>query len=430
MNSRLRCAGLLAGLAVATGAVAGCGSSSSTSTTDTGGSGGTTTQSTAAAPSTAALGSPNKATGSPITFGLLNLESGPVTFPEVRQAAEAAVKYVNDYKGGIDGHPIKIESCATDGQPSTSQRCANQILDKRPTAILGGADTGASGAFPVWKRARLAYIGGVPFTPAESNADNASIFLSLVIADNGAAVSYAKNTLGVRKAAILATDDTQGAYTGHIIENELKTAGIDVKYVPVSPSAADLSSPAAAAVGFSPDLVYVEVPNACPAALKALKSVGYSGKLMGIDPCTSPTAIKAAGDAAEGLYFAAPFEALDSGTPDAKLINAALAKYAPKDLALDSPALAAFGSIINIQAALSKVGADRLTTASILSAFRTGSDHPNFLAHPYTCDGRQVPDQSASCNGFQQMRQVKGGKVVSVSADWINGAQYYKPQTK
>ena len=60
--------------------------------------------------------------------------------------------------------------------------------------------------------------------------------------------------------------------------------------------------------------MYVNTPNACPAVLKALKAVGYSGKIMGIDPCTSPPALKAAGDSAEGLYFAQPFESLDSGT--------------------------------------------------------------------------------------------------------------------
>ena len=82
-------------------------------------------------------------------FGLLNLVSGPVTFPEVSEAEQAAVSYINEYLGGIGGHPIKIVTCATDGQPSTSARCANQMLNEQPVAILGGADTGAPGAFPV-----------------------------------------------------------------------------------------------------------------------------------------------------------------------------------------------------------------------------------------------------------------------------------------
>ena len=49
-------------------------------------------------------------------------------------------------------------------------------LDKKPAPILGGADTGAPGAFPVYKRANLAYLGGIPFTPVESNAPNSVQF--------------------------------------------------------------------------------------------------------------------------------------------------------------------------------------------------------------------------------------------------------------
>src|SRR6187200_1906286 len=149
MKSSPRWAAGLTALAV-TGAfaAAGCGSSSSdNSKSDAAASSSSTTasssKSTSAAPDlAAALGTAKKATGTPVTLGLLNLESGPVTFPEYRQAAEAAAKYINDYKGGINGHPIKIVSCATDGQPATSARCANQVLDKKPVAILGGADTG------------------------------------------------------------------------------------------------------------------------------------------------------------------------------------------------------------------------------------------------------------------------------------------------
>ena len=153
---------------------------------------------------------PNAASGSPVVFGVLNIQSGPVTFPETLTAEQAAVSYVNAYKGGIGGHPIKLVSCITDGQPATSQRCANQILSDKPVAIIGGADTGATGAIPVWQRANLAYLGGVPFTPAEQNYANSVIFSSISTADNAAASVYAAQTLGAKSAVIIATSDTQG----------------------------------------------------------------------------------------------------------------------------------------------------------------------------------------------------------------------------
>jgi branched-chain amino acid transport system substrate-binding protein len=420
--------GALLALSLAAVAAAGCGSSSSNTTSSTSDASTAASTQAAAAPAADALGTPKKASGKPIVLGLLNLESGPVTFPEYRQAAELAVKYINDYKGGIGGRPVQLATCATDGQPATSGRCANQIADKNPTAILGGADTGAPGAFPVYKRKNLAYMGGIPFTPVESNAPNAVQFYSVSVGDNLATVQYATQTLGVKKAAVIYTDDSQGKATGlGVIVPGFKAAGATVKAIPVSPSAADLSSAAAAAIGSSPDAVYVNTPNACPAVLKALKAVGYTGKIMGIDPCTSPPALKAAGDAAEGLYFAQPFQSLDSGSADAKVMGAAIGKYGGSSIALDSIAQAGFSTVMNVQAALD--GVTDLTTKNILAAFKDGQAHPNFLAHPYTCDGKQLAGNTAICNTYQLIKQIKGGKVTTVTKDWVNGASLYKPQS-
>jgi branched-chain amino acid transport system substrate-binding protein len=415
----------LAALAAAGALLSACGGSSNASSSSSGSSGAAKATSTPDA--SAALGTPKQATGSPITVGLLNLESGPVTFPEYRQAAETAVKYINAYKGGIGGHPVQIASCATDGQPSTSARCASQIADKQPAFILGGADTGAPGAFPVWLRKGLAYLGGIPFTPVESNAPNAIQFYSISIGDNAANSAYAADTLHAKTASVLYTDDTQGKFTGlGVIAPALAKSGVKVKTVPVAPSAADLTSVAASAIANHPDVVYVNSPNACPGLLKALKSVGNTAKILGIDPCTSPQALQTAGDAAEGLYFAQPFESLDSGSADAKLMLAALQKYGPKDLALDSIAQAGFSTVMNVQAALD--GVKTLDSKAILAAFKDGQSHPNFLAHDYTCDGKQLAGNTAICNAYQKIKQVKSGKVTTVTSDWVTGAHLYSPQ--
>ena len=100
-------------------------------------------------------------------------------------------------------------------------------------------------------------------------------------------------------------------------------------------------------------------------------------------------------------------------------------KYGPSDLALDSIAQAGFSSVINIQAALN--GVKTLDTQSILAAFKGGRNHPNFLAHEYTCDGQQLPGNTAVCNAYQKIKQVKGGKVNTVSQDWVTGADLYTP---
>ncbi|MHC5794783.1 ABC transporter substrate-binding protein [Lacisediminihabitans sp. FW035] len=394
---------------------------STTATTPTGSDTGT---------ASSALGTPNKATGTPIVFGVLNLESGPVTFPEVVLAEKAAAEYVNEYKGGIGGHPIKIVSCATDGSPATSQRCANQILDQKPVAILGGADTGAPGAIPVWERADLAYLGGVPFTPVEQNSKNAVIFSSVSTADNAAASVYAAKTLGAKSAAVIYTSDTQGTASaeGAIIPTMTNAGITKITRIAIAPTASDVSAAVATAVGASPDVIYVDAPAACPNILNSLKQLGNQAKILGIDPCTSPAAIKGANGGADGLYFASPVLDPGAGTAETKLYLAALKKYAPADIALDSLAALGFQTVINVQAALAKFSTADLTKDKILAAFTTGSDHANFMGHPYTCDGKQLAGATAVCNAFQQIRQIKGGVPTVASKEFVDPGTYYTPK--
>jgi branched-chain amino acid transport system substrate-binding protein len=393
-----------------------------------GSSGAPSSAGTQSASTTANLGTAHPASGSPVVFGLLNLLSGPVTFPEVSEAEQAAAAYANQYLGGIGGHPIKIVTCATDGQPATSARCANQLLNDHPVAILGGGDTGASGSIPVWQRAKMAYLGGIPFTPVESNYANAVIFDDVSVGDNAAASVYAAKTLHAKTAAIIYTSDTQGTATADtVLAPVMKNVGFTkVTKVPVPPTATDVTSAVAAAIGAHPDVVYIDDPNSCPQVLSSLKQLGSTAKVLGVDPCTSPAAIAAANGGATGMYYSSPVLAPDAGTTQSSLYMAVLKKYAPKTIPVDSLTAIGFATVLDVQAALAHFTSAQLTTAKILAAFRSGSGHANFMAHPYTCDGKQLAGATAVCNAYQQIRQVQGTKIVVADPNWITAGSYYQ----
>jgi branched-chain amino acid transport system substrate-binding protein len=172
-------------------------------------------------------------------------------------------------------------------------------------------------------------------------------------------------------------------------------------------------------------LVYVNTPNACPQILKALKAVGNTAKLAGIELCTSPPALKTAGDAAEGIVVADPFDSVDAGTDQTNIFLAAMGKYADKGVALDSIAQAGFSTVMNVQERLNDV--KDLTTDNILAAFKDGQAHPNFMAHEYTCDGKQLVANTAICNAYQRIKTVKDGKVVPATTEWVSGASNFQP---
>jgi branched-chain amino acid transport system substrate-binding protein len=380
------------------------------------------------------LGSPQKATGKPYVFAMINLEGGPVTFNEAQQGAQAAIDYVNDYKDGINGHPIKLVECSDNTlTPATSQTCANQLVADNPLLVLGAADIGSAGSFPVWQAHHLAYIGGSSFTPVESNAPNSVIFSSLNVADNAGALYYASHTLGIKSVGIIEANDAQGLATGKLLDSVAKGLGMTDKLIPLSDtaSASDYSAAAAEAESISPGLIYVEAPANCQEEVAAIGQSGYTGKIAGIDPCASPPAIAAEGSAGNGLFYASPFVGFDQANtkqwgPEIKLTEAVLAKFAPKNIILDAPALEDFGAVMNIRATLPTIKG-KLNEASILAAFRKPGSHANWLSHPYDCATHLVPSQSAVCEPWQQVFQVKNGKVVTLSSVWQDGAKYYTP---
>ena len=66
-----------------------------------------------------------------------------------------------------------------------------------------------------------------------------------------------------------------------------------------------------------------------------------------------------------------------------------------------------------------------LTTASILAAFRKGT-HPNFLSHPYTCNGQALKGASAICNDNYLMNQIENGVLTQPSStDWTTSKGYF-----
>jgi len=416
----------LSAVALAVTGLVAAGCSSSGSSSSTGGSSSTTAGSTAAATAgSSVFGTAKKATGTPYVFGMINDETGAVTFPEARQGAIAAVNYVNNYLGGINGHPIQIDSCIGDGTPATAARCANQLVAKKPIAILGAADVGAPASIPIYQHANLAYLGGIPFTPVPETASNSVQFWSVSVGDNAAAAVYAGKKLGVKSVAIIYFSNPQGESLLPQVTPVFKAAGVTtIKDIPLSPTSPDPSPQAALVESSGAQLAYVDVPNGCGNVLKALKSVGYTGKIMGIDPCGAPPVIAAAAGGAQGMYIASPF-LLQSGTShDAQLFEAAMKKWAAPGTLIDSISTAGFATVMNVQQVLSTISGTP-TTSSILAAFKSGT-HQNFLSHPYTCDGQALKGATAICNDNYLMNQIENGVITQPdSTDWTTSKGYF-----
>ena len=83
--------------------------------------------------------------------------------------------------------------------------------------------------------------------------------------------------------------------------------------------------------------------------------------------------------------------------------------------------------VMNVQAALAGFTPPSSRPRRSWPRSAGGSDHPNFMAHPYTCDGKQL---RRGDRGLQRLPAdppgAGNGKIIAVDPNWVTAAPYYK----
>ncbi|MFJ4044616.1 ABC transporter substrate-binding protein [Microbacterium sp. NPDC089987] len=76
--------------------------------------------------------------GAPIVIGSVNTISGPATFPEASQAAQAVFDAYNE-KGGLDGRKIEYKTLDDKGDPATATASARELVGSDEAVALVGS---------------------------------------------------------------------------------------------------------------------------------------------------------------------------------------------------------------------------------------------------------------------------------------------------
>jgi len=369
-------------------------------------------------------GGGQKAGGDPIVVGLINQENATAgSFPEVRTDAEAAVRYVNAELDGVGGRPIRLETCATDGSPESSQSCANRLRLKEPIAVLGGLDLGAASSIPVLDSARIPYVGTSPTLGDELTASSAFMLTGGAAADLLGQAQYITDTLKADKVAVIYIDLPGLLSTAvEAAKDVLGKKGVsDVKLVAEKADTADFTPALSDANRNNPDVIVAVFPaQGCSRIMQARKALSIKATMMFPGACAAQSVIDAAGGGADGAFFASGFLPYDGSDPD---VVTYLAKR--KEYGANEPpsvlAQAGFGAVMDLREILNEVTMP-LTPDAVTAVLRTTKDHHGFMSHPFTCDRQQVFLLSAVCNNNVRLLQYGDGHFTDVADAWINGA--------
>ena len=384
------------------------------------------------AAASAAGGPGAKASGPPVVFGFVNLENSPLgSFPGLTAGLKAGVQYVNNDVGGLHGRPIDLRTCFVTGSPGSSIGCATQLLSQKPVAVFSGTDFFWVAALSAYTQAGVPILGGIATSYPEYQDTDAVRFYGGGLSGFPGLARYAGQVLHAKKVSVIYYPNLPGGSL--ILDNDIKPVlqkyGVTtVVGIPGNPASSDMTTPLAAANQNNPDaIIAIALPNQCVSAIQVHKTQAIQAKLMLVADCSDPTTLGTVGAAADGAFFGYQGLAAVSPSaqkdPDVKTFLKAMKKYSPNTL-LDETAQNGFEEVWDTWQVLNAAPASTLDSPSaVLAAFKAVKNQHNFMGHPYTCDGNQVPGAPSVCDANSRIYMVKNGKLVDVLKTWENGSK-------
>ena len=414
-------------VAAASIAIASCSSSggsapASSGTTTTGGS------TTAAADP---LGTPNKATGTPITIGYLSegkAESVDTT-GEIK-GAQAAVGYVNDYLGGIAGHPITLKVCEAMLSPAKATDCSQQMVSANVAAVAEGSFGETDSSIDVLSPAKIPVIIAAASTqkslttPGVFVLTNSLSYFGTPIADAAKAGVKKLDLMVINVPAAAGPAEQLGPLLG-------ANAGVAVKVVAVPTGTADMSPQVAAALKDKPDGFFMlGDPTFCTSALKAIKTLAPTLKVWGIDRCIGPEGGASIPGGYEGVRIVSA-AALDTTTPDGKIYAAAIEKYG-NGAKVEAQSGVGYTALLGMATALNAAKITDVTPAGITAAMKAmpASPLPLSAGGTFQCDGKQIALAPNVCAAGGIISTAdKDGKLATYEAVPANPDLYKLPKS-
>ncbi|HVV08085.1 ABC transporter substrate-binding protein [Amycolatopsis sp.] len=340
---------------------------------------------------TKALGTPNKATGSPVLLGLISDGKGTSIDQSAEiKGAQAAIGYANDYLGGINGHAIQLKVCETQNSPSQATDCANQMVSAKVSAVVAGTLAEADQVISVLGAAKIPAF----FSQAASKAglSTPGIF-SMTNALNyfSTPAAYAKQQ-GFGRATMVVIDVPGASGPAQQIGSLLfGKANVAYNVVPIPPGTADMTPQIQAAEANSPKM-YMLLGDAtfCSSAIKALRTLGVQSTILASETCVNSDASASIPGGYDGVKVVASLE-FNSEDAEFKTFKAALSRYGDGTAPASIPGIG-YAVALGLVRALNAAKVTDTSPAGLQAAVQSAPPVPYPLngGATFQCNGKAV----------------------------------------
>ena len=370
---------------------------------------------------------PTAATGEPLAIGMVNQENSVAgSYPELSQAAQAAVDFVNENLNGVDGRPIELTVCNTGFSTEESAGCGQELVEAKVPAVLGGIDVFGN-SIETLRDNGVPYVGGIPVSGQSVRSENSYQWSG---GSWGATVAFAEHAakkLDAKKVSIVYGDFGSVASSAEAARSVLEGYGVQVQMVPFPILSTDLSPALNAAASSDPDAVFVLVTDTgCKAGFDGLHALGLTAAKFFVGACAAPTIIDSVGtEETDGAIFNVEGPILgDAPDGDGLLYASVIDQYGEPGLDPVGAGTVTFRSFMNLYAILRGIDG-AITPESIGKALRATMDEPSFMGHAYTCDGKQFDGLPALCSPQQILARMKNQQLTQIT-DWIDVGAIYR----
>jgi branched-chain amino acid transport system substrate-binding protein len=353
----------------------------------------------------------------PVTVGFVNQQGGVPAWGEQESAADAAVSFINNNLGGVDGHPIKLDKCfiqaEEDGQKCASQFLQNNSIDiaNMGVVIYGNATfyNLIAGKFPVIVTAAVTAADAT--TNHVYALDGGSLANLRGIAENA-------QQRGYKKLAVVASNNPAAKYLlSAIVLPDLKKRGIATTTVYISdtattPDYVSALQTSGASSANAIELIPADV-GGCVSMYDAMKQVSLVKPVITVTQCAGDPMPAKTGGGPEGWTITSLADLPAVPTPQSDVFNHVMAAYGQSKEANVSFAAKGFGDMLTIAKFARAIGFAHLSPAAFEAQIMAFRGPAWMIPGHILCGGNPV--QSGLCGDTSANSEYKDGKWVGLA---------------
>ncbi|MGB6456232.1 MAG: ABC transporter substrate-binding protein [Streptosporangiaceae bacterium] len=372
---------------------------------------------------------------SPIYIGVVNQQGGTADIaPEWTNGTTLAADFINNEAGGIDGHPVKLVTCAIPDTTSAAQQCGEEFANNNniQSVAMGAVVIGNQPLEQALAPTDKPLVMGVTILPTDSTYKAGYILYGDATRVEAPIGQFIHQFLpNVKSVSIIYANVPGSNVPNEVIASTLEYYHITVKLTAFDPTSANITAPVIASGAATAGLVIDGAGNPvqCSDVYQALKQLNIKTPVLANVPCDS--AVTAQGDGGAlpvGWYYASanPLPG-DPDDPSLAAFKTVADRYGDPTGASDAWVADAFGQVLTIAKVYNDIlkSGGKITTATVNKGFKELKGA--IPQGPPQLQCGSIAGAPAICNNEVSFFQNTSPGVFKAIARWISAPPGWTP---